>query len=96
MTYFNDKEAKAKLIKGNINSIGYDMTELSKKDFGFIEGHGTDAIQFCGLDKFLQNQADKIKAIQMLLHMNLEKAIDDENFYILNMLEIYKDCTTKK
>ena len=96
MTYFNDKEAKATLIKENINSIGYDMTELSKKNFGFIEGHGTDAIQFCGLDEFLQKQADKIKAIKILLHMDIEKAIDAENFYILNMLEIYNDCTYKK
>ena len=96
MTYFNNKEAKAILIKENINSIGYDMTELSKKNFDFIEGHGTDAIRFCCLDEFLQKQADKIKAIRMLLLMNIETAIDAENFYILNMLEIYKDCTTKK
>jgi len=48
------------------------------------------------LDEFLQKQADKIKAIKILLHMDIEKAIDAENFYILNMLEIYKDCTYKK
>ena len=89
-------QAMSILIKENINSIGYDMTELSKKNFGFIEGHGMDAIRFCGLDEFLQKQAAKIKAIRMLLHMNIETAIDAENFYILNMLEIYKDCITKK